>query len=252
VNRNDPLAGPRSPVGSLAAHPVRLVPVGVDVGLAVKLLDLFCGAGGAAMGYAQAGFTEIVGVDIEPQPNYPFEFIQADALLFLKTRAAQFLGFDLIHTSPPCQASTPMGNRWQNPRWPDLIPQTRELLERSGVPYVIENVVGAPLHDPLMLTGEMFGLSTSRPRLFELGGWFAMSPPKMRRQADAVAVYGKADGRRLWTRSDGSELRAWTSIEEGREALGVPWMQTELEIREAIPPAFTRYMGEQFLAQVPA
>lgn len=76
-----------------------------------------------------------------------------------------------------------------------------------------------------------------------------MSPPRVRRMADAVAVYGKANGRRLWTREDGSELRAWSSIEEGREALGVPWMTEELEIREAIPPAYTKFIGEQFLAQ---
>lgn len=207
------------------------------------------------MGYHRAGFNEIVGVDIEPQPNYPFQTFIEDAMLFCSRMAMHgWRGFDLIHASPPCQENTPMNNRakangWEM-RWPDLIAPTRELLEASGVPYVIENVVGADLRDPLMLTGEMFGLATSRPRLFELGGWFAMSPPKMRRMADAVAVYGKADGRRLWTREDGTKLRAWRSLDEGREALGVPWMQTELEIREAIPPAFTQYLGEAFLAQV--
>ena len=133
-------------------------------------------------------------------------------------------------------------------RWPDLIVPVRELLEKTGVPYVIENVLGADLISPMLLTGEMFGLSTSRPRLFELGGWFAMSPPKMRRMPSPVAVYGNADGRRLTTRKDGSEHRAWSSLEEGREALGVPWMETELEIREAIPPAYTRFLGEQFLS----
>lgn len=101
-----------------------------------------------------------------------------------------------------------------------------------------------------LFTGEMFGLRVHRPRLFELGGWFAMSPPQMARQLEPVAVYGRADGRRLWTREDGSELKAWSSLEEGREALEVPWMQTELEIREAIPPAYTRYLGEQFLSLV--
>jgi DNA (cytosine-5)-methyltransferase 1 len=217
----------------------------------MRLLDLFCGAGGAAMGYSQAGFTEIVGVDIEPQPNYPFQFWQMDALEFAATIDPKY--FDLIHASPPCQEHVMLSvGRWgkQAARWPDLIGPTRQLLEASGVPYVIENVVGAKkaLHAPMLLTGEMFGLTTSRPRYFELGGWFAMSPPKMRRMADAVAVYGKADGRRLWDRADGSELRAWSSLDEGREALGVPWMQTELEIREAIPPAYTRFIGEQFAA----
>lgn len=216
----------------------------------MRLLDLFCGAGGAAMGYHQAGFTEIVGVDIAPQPNYPFEFVQGNAT----QPPFDIREFDLIHASPPCQENTPMNNRakgngWKM-RWPDLIEPTRMLLRASNLPYVIENVLGADLIEPIKLTGEMFGLTTSRPRLFELGGWFAMSPPKMRRQADAVAVYGKPDGRRLWTREDGSELRAWGSIDEGRKALGVPWMTDELEIREAIPPAYTRFLGEQFLAQV--
>jgi hypothetical protein len=197
-----------------------------------------------------AGF-HVTGVDIVDQPNYCGDhFIQGDAL----EPPVRLEEFDLIHASPPCQENTPMNNRakkngWEM-RWPDLIPPTRALLVASGVPYVIENVVGADLRSPVMLTGEMFGLTTSRPRLFELGGWFAMSPPKMRRLADAVAVYGKADGRRLWTREDGSELRAWSSLDEGREALGVPWMQTELEIREAIPPVYTAYLGSQFVDQL--
>lgn len=215
-----------------------------------RCLDLFCGAGGSAAGYMQAGF-RVVGVDIEPQPNYSFEFWQMDALEFCETVDLTY--FDFIHASPPCQEHVALSvNRWgkDSARWPDLIASTRQFLETSGVPYVIENVVGAPLRDPIKLTGEMFGLTTSRPRLFELGGWWTMSIPPKRRQKDAVAVYGAADGRRLWTRSDGSELRAWSSLEEGREALGVPWMETELEIREAIPPVYTKWVGEQFLAQV--
>lgn len=200
------------------------------------------------MGYHQAGFTEIVGVDIEPQPNYPFEFIQAD--VSTGVGEALLLSADLIHASPPCQAHVPMSvNRWGNPRWPDLIQPTRHLLRQTAVPYVIENVSGArhSLIDPLVLTGEMFGLTTTRRRLFELGGWFAMSPPPMRRQEGSMAIYGKPDGRRLTAKRDG--LHAWTSLEEGRAALGVPWMQTELEVREAIPPAYTQFIGEQFISQ---
>ncbi len=212
----------------------------------MRLLDLFCGAGGAAMGYHQAGFTDIVGVDIMPQPNYPFTFIQGDALQPL----VRLDDFDLIHASPPCQAHVPMAaNRWNNPRWADVIPQTRTLLD--GHNYVIENVTGAArsLESPMVLTGEMFGLSTSRRRLFELGGWFAWGLPQMRRQKKALAIYGKPDGRRLTNRKDGTDLHAWTSIEEGQDALEVPWMTDELEVREAIPPAYTKYIGEQFLAQ---
>lgn len=199
------------------------------------------------MGYHQAGFTEIVGVDIVPQPNFPFYFVQTDAL-----SVVNFLEYDLIHASPPCQAHVPMAaNRWGNPRWPDLIPPTRDLLEKSGKPYVIENVTGAAksLRSPLVLTGEMFGLTTSRRRLFELGGWFTMSPPPMRRQEHAMAIYGKPDGRRLTNRKDGTDLHAWTSLEEGAAAMGVDWMTDELEIREAIPPAYTKFIGEAFIAQ---
>src|SRR5690606_26019083 len=105
------------------------------------------------------------------------------------------------------------------------------------------------LVNPVELTGEMFGLPVHRPRLFELGGWTCLVPPRPRAQTDAVAVYGKPDGRRLRDRKDGSQLRAWSSVEEGREALGVPWMTDELEIREAIPPAYTKFIGEQFLDQ---
>jgi hypothetical protein len=220
-----------------------------------RLLDLFCGAGGAAKGYQDAGFY-VVGVDIVDQPNYcGDEFHQLDATLLFEYGGVGLMPdlFNLVHASPPCQENTPMNNRakkngWAM-RWPDLIEPIRDWLETFDTPYIIENVMGAALIEPLMLTGEMFGLTTSRPRLFELGRWFAMSPPKMRRMADAVAVYGKADERRLWTREDGSELRAWGSLDEGREALEVPWMETELEIREAIPPAYTKFIGEQFLSQ---
>jgi len=212
----------------------------------VRLLDLFCGAGGAAMGYHQAGFDDIVGVDIVPQPNYPFTFIQGDAL----HPPVDLDDFDLIHASPPCQAHVPMAaNRWGNPRWADQIVPTRKLIQHH--PYVIENVTGASksLQAPMVLTGEMFGLKTSRRRLFELGHWFAMSPPPMRRQEKAMAIYGKPDGRRLTNRKDGTDLHAWESMEAGAEAMGVEWMTDELEVREAIPPAYTKFIGEQFLAQ---
>lgn len=214
-----------------------------------RLLDLYCGAGGAAMGYHQAGFTDIIGIDIVDQPDYPFPFFKVDALEFLEHGEA-LIEADLIHASPPCQAFTTMGNRWKAPRWPDLIGPTRVRLQKLGFPYVIENVSGArkALVNPVELTGEMFGLSVHRPRLFELGGWTCLVPPRPRRQLDPVAVYGKPDGRRLYDRADGSMLRAWT-LEEGREAMEMPWVTEELGIREAVPPAFTRFLGEQFLAQ---
>lgn len=199
-----------------------------------RLLDLFCGAGGAAMGYHRAGF-DVVGVDVVDQPRYPFEFIQADATEF------PLDGFDAIHASPPCQAYTTMNNRHGSSS-PPLIAQTRELLEATGVPWVIENVSGAlsQMRSPIELTGEMFGLRVHRPRLFE-SNIALLAPARPPRQLDPVAVYGKQDGRRLWTRADGSELRV-ANVETGGAAMGIDWMTWD-ELREAIPPAYTEYIG---------
>jgi DNA (cytosine-5)-methyltransferase 1 len=198
------------------------------------------------MGYSQAGFTEIVGVDIMPQPNYPFEFVQDDASRCDESSNFYLRDYDLIHASPPCQAYTTMNNRWGS-NSPDLIGTTRAALLASGKPFVIENVSGArsELVNPVELTGEMFGLGVYRPRLFELGGWMCLVPARPRRQLEPAAVYGKQDGRRLWTRADGSELRV-SNLEEASVAMGIDWMTWD-EIREAIPPAFCRYLGEQFL-----
>lgn len=136
-------------------------------------LDLFCGVGGASMGLHRAGF-EVVGIDMKPQPRYPFRFIQADSL----KPPVDLMRFDLIWASPPCQAFSSMSNRWRvkghKQTAPDLIPQTRELLEQSGKNYIIENVTGAKksLRNPIRLHGGMFGLSVDRQRLFECSFWF--------------------------------------------------------------------------------
>lgn len=204
------------------------------------------------MGYYRAGF-DVVGVDIEPQPNYPFRFVRADALEYLSSVTAYGVHgvpnrFAAVHASPPCQGYTTMNNRHGSTS-PLLIPAVRRLLEATGLPYVIENVAGArsELIDPLRLTGEMFGLRVHRPRLFETN-WPLMGVPAPPRQKDPVAVYGKNDQRRLWTRADGSELRAAT-LEDAREAMDMPWGTWD-EIREAIPPAYTEFIGTQLLAQV--
>lgn len=205
------------------------------------------------MGFHRAGFTEIIGVDSKPQPEYPFEFIQADAVAFLSDGMGSF---DAIHASPPCQgfstiAQTKARNR--TPRFPDLIAPTRAALHLVDLPYVIENVDGAKKElgpNTLRLTGEMFGLRVHRPRLFELGGWWALSPAKVRRQVNPVAVYGKPDGRILWKRTDAKELNAWASIKEGQDALGVPWITDPIQIAEAIPPAYTEFIGSQLIDQL--
>ena len=214
------------------------------------ILDLFCGAGGAAEGYYRAGF-DVVGVDNVDQPDYPFPFVQMDALRYLEDRGNYLAA--AIHASPPCQSYSAMSNRWGSDH-PELIGQVRDLMP-EGIPYVIENVQEArrDMVDPVIrLTGEMFGLRVHRPRLFELGGWFTFQPPTPPRQPDAVAVYGKPDGRRLVTRTDGSELRAWASIEEGQQALGIDWTDDWHQLREAIPPAYTEWIGGQLLAHLEA
>jgi DNA (cytosine-5)-methyltransferase 1 len=214
-----------------------------------RLLDLFCGAGGAAMGYSRAGF-DVVGVDIKPQPHYPFEFHQADAMAY------PLDGFDVIHASPPCQAYSTNGNKHRNRgsgaagRHPALIGATRARL--AGRRYVIENVAGAAaeLREPTRLTGEMFGLRTHRARLFETN-WLLLSPSQPPRQASPVAVYGKLDGRRLWTRKDGSEHRAPRELATAADAMGIDWMSWD-ELREAIPPAYTEWIGLQLLVALRA
>jgi len=140
-----------------------------------RLLDTFCGAGGAAMGYARAGF-DVVGVDIVAQPRYPFEFIRADALSILAD-LAYVRGFDAVHASPPCQAGCALTKGTNAGRvYPQLIPPTRALLDALGLPYVIENVAGAPVRKDITLCGEMFGLAVIRHRFFELSGWSMPSP----------------------------------------------------------------------------
>src|SRR5688500_15798892 len=151
-----------------------------------RLLDLFCGAGGAAMGYHRAGF-EVMGVDINRQPHYPFEFIQADALWYLAALEDKRHGltakdaFDVIHASPPCQLYSTVGKQAAKKHditYPDLVGPTRELLVKSGLPYVIENVMGAPLISPIRLCGSSFGLDIRRHRRFELGGFdILLTPP---------------------------------------------------------------------------
>ena len=204
------------------------------------LLDLFCGAGGAAVGYHRAGF-DVVGVDRNPQPNYPFPFHQADALAF------SLEGYHAVHASPPCQVYTTMNNRWGSTSLP-LISAVRTLM--PDIPYVIENVPGARRHltNPLELTGEMFGLGVHRPRLFELGGWWTLAPARPSRQRDPVAVYGANDGRRLFTRTDGTSLHV-ASLPVAAAAMGIDWMTWD-ELREAIPPAYTEYLGAQLLAHL--
>ena len=213
-----------------------------------RLLDLFCCAGGAGVGYQRAGF-DVVGIDIDPQPNYPLEFIQANALEvdegFLAT-------FDVIHASPPCQSYSDLAKRNRNADdWPRLIEPVREMLRATGLPYVIENVEGAPLIDPVVLCGTMFkGLRVLRHRLFE-SNVPLLAPdhrvhPLVFTHDKRKAHYGKLDQDTSFVQVTGGGN---CSIANARKAMGISWM-TKAELNEAIPPAYTEYIGGQVLAHL--
>jgi DNA (cytosine-5)-methyltransferase 1 len=208
------------------------------------LLDLFCGAGGAAVGYHRAGF-DIVGVDNRPQPHYPYEFHQADALEFL---TAWGRCFDVIHASPPCQGYTQLGNK--DGRHPKLIEPVRAALHRIGRLSVIENVVGAPMTDPLMLCGSMFGLHVRRHRLFEASP-LMLAPGLCRHRRQEIRAYYGKKGWLVWT-PGGAKVQAAGrppllrgSVDQAPADMGIDWMTTWDELREAIPPAYTQFIGEQ-------
>jgi len=204
-----------------------------------RLLDLFCGAGGAGTGYCRAGF-EVIGVDIKPQKHYPFEFHQADALEFCAEHAHEF---DAIHASPPCQRYTRAQNAAKNAAaHPDLVAPTRAALKAAGRPFVIENVVGAPLLNPATICGSSLGLGVRRHRLFETS-FFLMVPPCQCRGQDYYVIFGHE----VRKRRHGNAAGRKNSIAEGRVAMGISWM-TRGELSEAIPPAYTEWIGRQLLA----
>lgn len=209
------------------------------------LLDLFCCAGGAGVGYRRAGF-DVVGVDIKPQPNYPLPFIQADVLK-LDPRFIAF--FDAVHASPPCQSYSDLAKRNANGhRWPRLIEPVREMLLRSGLPYVIENVEGAPLFNPIVLCGTMFPkLRVLRHRLFEAN--FLIPPlahnkhPKVHTFDKRKSHFGKTDEWKDFVQVTGGGN---CTLAAAREAMGIDWM-TKGELNEAIPPAYTEFIGRELL-----
>lgn len=210
-----------------------------------RLLDLFCCAGGAGVGYSRAGF-DVVGVDINPQPNYPLPFIQADAL----TLPAKFIAqFDAIHASPPCQSYSDLAKRNRNAdEWPRLVEPTREMLKKTGLPWVIENVDGAPLLNPVVLCGTMFpSLRVLRHRLFEANFPLVALPhrkhPKVHTFDRRKSHFGKTDEWKDFVQVTGGGN---CTMAAARDAMGIDWM-TKNEINESIPPVYTRYVGKQLL-----
>ena len=209
-----------------------------------RLLDLFCGAGGAAAGYHRAGFT-VVGVDIKPQPHYPFEFHQWDALAV--EIAPWNFGFDAIHASPPCQAYSTITP--DHSAHPDLVGPTRELLQATGLPWVMENVMGAPLVPMVTLCGSMFGLRVRRHRQFESNVLLLQPTCQHRQQGQVLGVYGDGGAGYFPSPNRGGGIKAHQR--DFATLMGMPWA-TPQEIVQAIPPAYTEYIGGQLLALVAA
>lgn len=209
-----------------------------------KLLDLYSGAGGAAHGYQLAGF-DVTGVDIRPQPRYVGDrFIQADALEYVAEYGPEY---HAIHASPPCQAWCPLA-RGEHPR---LIEPTRLALLATGRPWVIENGVLAPLRQPIKLCGSSFGLGVRRHRLFESNRFLLSKPCQHATQREIRAYYGKK-GWLAWNpRAANVQARWRRPLLRGSEELaaadmGISWMTWD-ELREAVPPAYTHWIGTQLL-----
>lgn len=208
-----------------------------------RVLDLFCGAGGASVGLHRAGF-EVVGVDNVPQPNYPFIFIQADAL------EVDLDGFDAYWASPPCQCYSFAARRWRNngTEYPDLIEETRERLLETSKPFIIENVVGAPLRKDIVLCGEMFSLKVIRHRIFELHRFNAPQPKHKKHKGlvkdgyyVTVAGHGGNDSKHNYCKLNGLENK--TKLEVWSHAMGIKWM-SQKELTQAVPPAYSHYIAK--------
>lgn len=219
-----------------------------------RLLDLFCCQGGASVGYARAGFT-VYGVDIDPQPRYPYPFHRGDAIAvlgrLLAGEAVEFMhhgvsewlslsDFAAIHASPPCQAFT-LAQKIMNNDHPDLLEPSRKLLAQTGLPWVIENVPGAPLVEPVELCGPMFGLETYRHRGFESN--VTLIAPEHPEHVASTTKMGRPPRPGEYMHIVGN----FSGVERGREVMGMPWANRD-GLREAIPPAYTQHIGTQLMA----
>ena len=208
----------------------------------MKLLDTYCCQGGASAGYIAAGF-DVVGVDFEPQPRYPYPFEQADAVQYIRDHGHEF---DAIHASPPCQRYS-KAQRIQNREHPDLISATREACLEVGVPFVIENVEDArgELINPAMLCGEFFGLRTYRHRLFETS--FHVEIPLHFEHVERTVKMGRTVNPGDFYHAVGN----FSGVDYIRGDMGVPWMNRD-GIRECIPPVYSEFIGRQMMTHLMA
>ena len=211
-------------------------------------MDLFSGAGGASMGYHRAGY-DVTGADHEPHDDYPFPMVVGDAMTILECTSI-LDGFDVVTASPPCprySTATPAANRENHP---DLVGPVRELLRAWGGPYVIENVPGAPLENPIRLCGSMFGLQVRRHRLFETN--VPMMQPECHHEMQPVVygIYGDhGDGGRQYLRPGTGTQRGLKARDaaHARELMGIDHMKQWDDLADAIPPAYTEWIGARLL-----
>jgi len=210
----------------------------------LTVLDTYCCQGGAGMGYYLAGLN-VVGVDIDPQPRYPFGFVQADAVQYIAEHGHEF---DFIHASPPCQGYSD-AQVLQGRDHPMLIAPTRDALNATGRPWVIENVPGARGHllDPVLLCGLMFGHRTYRDRLFETGGGLRLPQPNHPRHDAPITKMGRPRREGEMAHYVGN----FSGVQEARDDLGVPWMNRD-GIRESIPPSYARWIGQHAAEHIAA
>lgn len=215
--------------------------------MTLKLLDLCCRVGGASMGYHRAGFDTIVGWDIEPISDYPFELIVGD----ITTITPDYLDqFDAVHISPPCQSQTALTKGTNKGReYPNLIPFARELVAAWGGPAVIENVQGSEIRRDLVLCGEMFSLNVIRHRYFEISGFTATAPAH-------VPHRGRVAGYRHGSWYDGPYFAVYGdgggkgTVGQWQDAMGIDWTRDRKNLAEAIPPAYTEYIGRQLIERL--
>jgi DNA (cytosine-5)-methyltransferase 1 len=206
----------------------------------LKLLDLFCCGGGAGMGYSNVGF-DVTGVDINPQHKYPFEFVQGDAIEYLINNHHKY---DAIHASPPCQNNTKstLVHKASGKKYDCFIARTREALIRIGKPFIIENTMDAPLIDPIMLCGGMFGLKTYRHRLFESN--LKLTVPHHPVHVAKNAKMGRAPNVGEFIQVVGH----FSGVKFAQEAMGIEWLGQK-ELAQAIPPIYTEFLGAQLMLE---
>ena len=216
----------------------------------MKVLDLFCGAGGCSVGYRRAGFTDITGVDLAPMPRYPFDFVQGDALEYVRAHGHEY---DFIHASPVCKGYSVANNIHGRSDHPLDIPMVRAALQATGKPYAIENVPGAAkdMASPVVVCGLALGCNVKRHRLFESNLLLSGTDCPPGHPGDWLLVFGHTTltrGKTVGRAKGGgpSIRRKHVGVERGREAMGIDWM-TRDELSQAIPPAYTEFVGSQVL-----